>query len=105
MIAYAVGRRQQEIGVRVALGATAGRDTTMMLAEGLWPTAAGVVAGAVGSLALRHVVSALLFEVDAVDPSVFAASAATLLAAAAVATYVPARRAATVDPTIALRAD
>jgi putative ABC transport system permease protein len=105
VIAYAVGRRRQEIGVRVALGATAARITGMMLAEGLQPTVIGVAAGSAGALALMRVLSGLLFEVRALDPVVFLASAATLVAAAALATYIPARRAATIDPAIALRAE
>ena len=105
VIAYAVSRRTQEIGIRVALGATGSRVTSMMLMEGLWPAAAGVGMGIAGAIALTRVLSGLLFGVTATDPVVFAICAATLLAAALAATWIPARRAATVDPMIALRAD
>jgi len=105
VIAYAVGRRTQEIGVRVALGATAGRVTSMMLAEGLRPTLVGAAIGLAGSFAVTRVLSGLLFGVASTDPFVFGAATTALIAAALAATLVPARRAATVDPMIALRAD
>ena len=105
VIAYTVGRRQQEIGVRVALGATRGRVTRMVLVEGLLPTLAGAAIGLAGALAVTRVLSGLLFGVTATDPAVFVGATVALLAAALIATLVPARRAAAVDPMIALRAD
>ena len=105
VIAYTTGRRQQEIGVRVALGATSGRVTRMVLVEGLLPTLMGVAIGVAGALAMTRMLSGLLFGAAATDPIVFAGATVALVGAALLATLVPARRAAAVDPMIALRAD
>ncbi len=105
VIAYAVSRRRQEIGVRVALGATGGRVIAMLLMEGLWPAAGGIIIGIAGSLLLTRLLSGLLFGVTATDPLVFVMASATLLAAALAGTFVPARRAASVDPIVALRSN
>jgi putative ABC transport system permease protein len=103
VIAYAVSRRRQEIGVRVALGATSGRVTSMMLLEGLWPAVAGILVGIAGSFALTRILAGLLFGVTATDLMVFTTATVTLLIAAIAATFIPARRAASVDPMVALR--
>ena len=105
VIAYAVNRRTQEIGIRVALGATSGQVVAMMLARGFIPTMVGVAAGLGGALAASRVLTGLLFGVAATDAGVFAGATALLTAAALVATYVPARRATTIDPMLALRAE
>ncbi|MGD0992207.1 MAG: ADOP family duplicated permease [Gemmatimonadales bacterium] len=103
VLAYVVGQRTREIGVRVALGANPGSLFSLVLGEGLRIVAAGVLVGALASLALGKLVASLLYGVSPRDPWVLAASASVLLAAAALACLIPARRAATVDPTVALR--
>jgi predicted permease len=103
VLAYVVGQRTREIGVRVALGANRRNLLAMVLGEGLRIAAAGVVVGALASLALGKLVASLLYGVSPHDPWVLATSAAVLLAAAMLACVIPARRAATVDPMEALR--
>jgi ABC-type antimicrobial peptide transport system permease subunit len=103
VLAYVVGQRTREIGVRVALGANPGSLFSLVLGEGLRIVAAGVLVGALASLALGKLVASLLYGVSPRDPWVLAASASVLLAAAALACLIPARRAATVDTTVALR--
>ena len=105
VIAYAVSRRTHEIGIRVALGATRRQVVTMMVARGLVPTMIGVAIGVAGALAVTRVLSGLLFGVTVTDASIFAEATAVLTLAALIATYIPARRATTIDPMIALRAE
>jgi ABC-type antimicrobial peptide transport system permease subunit len=105
VISYAVGRRTQEIGVRVALGASRRQVVSLLLAQGMRPAAFGVALGLLGALALTRLLSGLLYGVSALDVPVFAAAAVTLMLAALVATYLPARRATGIDPMVALRAD
>jgi len=105
VISYTLSRRTHEIGVRVALGATRGQLVRLLLAQGTRPTAIGIAIGLTGALALTRVLAGLLYGVTATDAGTFAASAAILAAASLVATYMPARRAAGVDPVIALRSD
>jgi len=103
LISYTVAGRTREIGVRMALGA--GRTTilAMVLKRALLLAGAGVAIGVAGSLALTRLLGSLLFGVSATDPAVFAGVSLFLLAVAALAGYLPARRAASVDPLIALR--
>ena len=103
VMAHSVSRRTREIGVRLALGARAADVLRMIVAQGLRTAAAGVAAGIAGALALTRFVSSLLFGVTATDPLTFAAVTALLVGTALVACYIPARRAARVDPMIALR--
>jgi putative ABC transport system permease protein len=105
VISYAVTQRAAEIGIRMALGAR-GRDITrLVLAQMTVVVGVGLAAGAVGAIALAGEMRSLLFGVTALDPSTFAAVAALLVVVALVASYVPARRAARVDPVVALRAE
>jgi putative ABC transport system permease protein len=105
VLAYLVSQRTQEIGIRVALGASA-RDVLFTVAgQGLVLSIAGVVLGIAAALALSRVVSSLLFGVSPSDPPTFAAVAALLMGVAAVASYVPARRATRIDPMLALRGE
>ena len=105
VIAYGVAQRAHEMGVRVALGASARDLVRLVVGQGLALTLAGVLIGAVGALALTRFVSSMLFGVRATDPATFAGVALLLLAVAALACYRPARRAARVDPLIALRGE
>jgi len=102
---YAVGRRSREIGIRLALGARAGESHRLVLAEGLGVAGIGIGIGLLGSAALTRAVSKLLFQVSATDAVTFVAVPLLLLAIAALACFVPARRAARVDPSVTMRAD
>jgi ABC-type antimicrobial peptide transport system permease subunit len=104
LIAYSVSQRTQEIGIRMALGADRGRITAMILREGMTSVAAGLALGIVGALALSRLVSGLLFGVGPTDIYCYAGSALVLIAAAAAACFLPARRATAVSPLTALRA-
>jgi putative ABC transport system permease protein len=103
VIAYAVSQRTHELGVRVALGATSQKIAGMVVAQGLSLTIGGAVVGVVAALLMTRVLGALLYGVSALDPLTFAAVLLILIAVAALASYVPARRAARVDPLVALR--
>jgi len=105
VLATAVSQRHQEFGVRVALGARAGDVLGLVMRRGLLLTAAGILIGLLGALALTGGMRSLLFEVSPSDPATFGAVALLLLAIAALACWVPARRATRVDPVLALRRD
>jgi putative ABC transport system permease protein len=103
VLAYTVAQRTSELGVRFALGATPGQVLRLVLADGLRLTTIGVVLGSIlGGVAARAM-TRLLFGVRILDPAAFAIAAATLIAVALVASYVPAKRASRVDPMAALR--
>jgi ABC-type antimicrobial peptide transport system permease subunit len=105
VMAHAVSRRTREIGVRVALGAGSGDVSGMILRQGLRTILAGVALGAASTLALTRTVSSLLFGVSATDPLTLVVVTLVLVGAALLACYVPARRAARVDPAVALRCE
>lgn len=105
VIAYTVSQRTRELGIRIALGATQERVVRLVLAEGVMLTVTGVGVGLVGAFWLVHLLSALLFGVAATDLVTYAGVTVVLLVVAAVASYIPARRAARVDPVIAMRAE
>jgi len=105
VIAYSVGQRTQEIGIRMAVGAQRGDVLQLILKGGLRLILLGVTIGLLGSLALTRVLQSLLFGVTAHDPLVFAGIAALLVAVGAVACLIPAIRATRIDPISALRAD
>ncbi|HKW47388.1 MAG TPA: ABC transporter permease [Gemmatimonadaceae bacterium] len=105
VIAYAVSQRMHELGVRVALGASGQRIAAMVVRQGLLLTGGGVLLGIAAALLMTRVLETLLFGVSALDPLTFAVVLFLLLAVAALASYVPARRAARVDPLIAMRGD
>jgi putative ABC transport system permease protein len=103
VMAYSVAQRTAEIGVRLALGATPADMFTMVLRQAALLTIVGIAAGTAGALSLASVVRAFLFQVDATDTRVFVLSLLSLGAVGLIATLLPARRAARVDPLIALR--
>ena len=103
LIAYAVGRRTREIGVRVTLGARPLDIARLALREGLWPALLGVALGLAGALAAARLVSKLLFGVGPTDAATLTSAAGLLLLVAALATALPARRALRVQPSAALR--
>jgi predicted permease len=105
VVSFVVSQRVREIGIRIALGADPAAVRSLILGQGMRHAVWGVATGIVGSLALTRVMSTLLFGVSPTDPVTFAVAAAALLSVAAFACYVPARRATTIDPTVALRGD
>jgi len=105
VMAFQVSRRMNEIGVRMALGASRGGIVTMVLRDVAWVLAAGCAIGAGAALTLTGLTRKILFGVTPADPAVFAMAAAVLGAAALVAGWIPARRAAGADPMTALRHD
>ncbi|HTS11242.1 MAG TPA: ABC transporter permease [Candidatus Limnocylindrales bacterium] len=105
VIAYSVSQRTREIGIRIALGAQTGELTGMFIKQGLWLACAGVAAGLVVAFAAMRLMSSLLFHVKPSDPFTYAAVSVGLILTAVLASYVPSRRAATVDPVEALRSE
>jgi putative ABC transport system permease protein len=103
VVAHATAQRTKEIGIRMALGADAAQVVATVLADGLRPVAAGIVLGLAGAIALARLLSSVLFQVAPRDPAAFAWAVAMLALTAAVACLAPARRAALLDPQIALR--
>ena len=103
VISYIVSQRTQEIGVRMALGAQRGEVSGMVLKEGMMLALAGIGLGLAGSLAITRFMKAILFEVSTTDPATFAAVPVLLAAVALLASYLPARRAAGVEPLEAIR--
>ena len=105
VMAYVVSQRTREIGVRIALGATRGRVIGMVLRNAGMMLAAGLVIGTAGAWYLSAMAKTFLFRLDATDPRAFAAAVASLSLAALIASAIPAYRAASVDPMVALRAE
>ncbi|HJU89296.1 MAG TPA: ABC transporter permease [Gemmatimonadaceae bacterium] len=105
VMAYAVALRTREIGIRIALGAAPRGVLSLVVRQGLRLTAAGVLIGALLALGASRLMSGMLFGVSPTDPVVFGSIALMLVLVAALATYLPARRAARVDPVTALRAE
>ncbi|MGH9840153.1 MAG: ABC transporter permease, partial [Blastocatellia bacterium] len=103
VISYAVSQRTHEIGIRMALGAEPRNVLRMVVGQGMRLTLIGVALGVIAALALTRVMKSLLFNVSATDPATFAVIALLLVAAALAACYVPARRAAKMDPLVSLR--
>ena len=105
VIAYIAAQRTREIGIRMALGAESGDVSRLFLRHGLTLTAIGLAIGVAASIGLTRFMSTLLFGVSATDPMTYAAVSTILGGVALLATWLPARRAAKVDPMAALRAD
>jgi len=105
LLAYAVAQRTAEVGIRIALGAEPGAVVRMMLARGMYPVAAGILIGLPAAWWTTRFISTLLYGLKAFDPLTIAAAIATLTAVALAAGFIPARRAAKVDPMTSLRQD
>jgi ABC-type antimicrobial peptide transport system permease subunit len=103
VMSYAVSQRTHEMGIRMALGAQPGDVLGLVLKEGLRLFVPGLVAGSVIALAAARIVGGMLVDVSASDPLTFASAAAFLGLVAALASYLPARRATRVEPMVALR--
>jgi predicted permease len=103
VISYAVSQRSREIGVRMALGAERGKVAGMMLRQGLLLASMGIVVGTVAALGLTRLMSSLLYGVNPMDLPTFGVVGAALAGVAAFASWLPARRAAAVDPAVTLR--
>lgn len=104
-VAYSVSLRTAELGIRIALGASRADVVAMVVGEGIRLAAVGAVVGMFGAFGLTRVIATLLYGVAPTDAVSFVAAPAGLMLLAAVASYVPARRAAAVDPIVALRAE
>ena len=103
VMSWLVVQRTREIGIRIALGAERRQVIRMVAGYALRLSAIGVVAGAIGAIAMRNVLSSLVFETSTADPAIFAAMGVLMLITALLACYVPASRASRVDPLVALR--
>jgi predicted permease len=103
VMAYAVGQRTSEIGIRMAMGALPGQVRGMVVGQGLRLTGLGLAIGLVSALLVTRAMRSLLFETPAADPFIYLGIAVLLTSIAALACWIPARRAARVDPLIALR--
>jgi len=105
VMAYNVSQKTQEIGIRIAFGASVARIRRLVLGEALILASLGILIGWAGALASTHWVASLLFGIQATDPTIFGSVAVLLLIVALLASYVPMRRALSVDPASALRAE
>jgi putative ABC transport system permease protein len=105
LMAFLVGRRTHEIGIRVALGAQPANIHRLVIGQGLVLALAGILAGAVVALAATRLLGRQLYGIGATDPLTFLLAALLLAAAALLACYLPARRATKVNPLVALRAE
>jgi len=105
VIAHAVAQRTREIGIRIAMGASPARVTGLMLRYGLLPALCGMALGWSGALAISRVLTTMLFDVRPLDLPTWILVSGSMLAIACIASYVPARRACSLGPTVALRAE
>jgi len=105
VMSYLVSQRTHELGIRMALGASAGRVTRLVLSQGLRLTGLGVACGIVGAVALSHFLTSFLYGVSPFDITTFGAVSALLGVVSLAACFVPAWRAAGVDPMVVLRSE
>jgi ABC-type antimicrobial peptide transport system permease subunit len=103
VLAFTVSQRRREIGVRVALGASPRSVLRLIVMQGMLLAVSGVVLGVIGASVLTRSMESVLFGIEPADPLTFAEVVAVLLAAAALASWLPARRALAIDPVTALR--
>jgi putative ABC transport system permease protein len=103
VVAYATEQRSQEIGIRIALGASRSSVVRMVVGQGLAQIALALVIGTAGALALSRLLQSLMFEVTTTDPLTFGGMAMLLALTALVACWLPARRASGIDPVAAIR--
>src|SRR5215204_16525 len=105
VLQYSVIQRRREMGIRIAIGATSSDMMRLIVGQALGLAAIGVAIGLAGAVALTRVIRSLLFDIDPLDGLTFAASATVLLLIAVLSSYLPARRALRVDPTVAMRTE
>jgi hypothetical protein len=105
LVSHGVMQRTPEIGVRIALGAEAGDIRRLVLRQGVLLTSGGIAAGLAGAFALSTLITSLLYGIEPTDPATIVLVCCVLFAAAILASYVPARRAARLDPMVALRTE
>ena len=105
VLSYSVAQRTQEIGIRMALGAEQGTILKLVVGQGLLLVAASIVLGVIGALGTAELLSSMLFGISPRDPTTYVAVSSVLGLVAALACYLPARRASTVSPQTALRYD
>jgi len=105
VISYSVSQRTREIGIRLALGSPMGEVTGMFVRHGLVLSGIGAACGLTAAFALTRLMKSLLFDVSPADPLTYIAVSAGLIVAAMLASFLPARKAASVDPAEALRAE
>jgi putative ABC transport system permease protein len=105
VLAYSVAERTREIGIRMALGGRSIQIVTMVLREAAWIVGTGLVLGLAGSLSLSRLLGTLLFEITPTDTATYVSIALLLLVISVIACVIPARRAAGIDPVLALKHD
>ncbi|HST23552.1 MAG TPA: FtsX-like permease family protein, partial [Blastocatellia bacterium] len=105
VMALSVSQRTNELGIRMALGATSGRVMAMVMRQGMTMVVTGLGLGVVGALGLTRLMTSLLYLVEPTDPVTFLAVGTVLIAVAALSCFIPARRVTTIDPMIALRSE
>jgi putative ABC transport system permease protein len=105
VLAYAVGQRRQEFGIRMALGAQQRDVVTMVLRRGMTLTAIGMVLGVLGAIGLTRYLDGMLYQLTPLDPATYAVVPTLFGLVSSLASYLPARRATTIDPMTALRCD
>jgi ABC-type antimicrobial peptide transport system permease subunit len=105
VVAYSVSQRTREIGIRIALGATHRQVVGDIVQESAWPVAIGIAMGLAGAAVATRAIMSVLFEIQPSDPPTYVATALAVSLTSLIAAWIPARRAARVDPVTALRAE
>jgi putative ABC transport system permease protein len=105
VLSFLVSQRTREVGVRMALGATPAKVAMLIQKQALVMVGAGLAVGLIAAAALTRLIQGLLFEISPEDPVSFGLAILALIAAAALAAWIPSRRAAAVDPAVALRSE